>query len=103
MSGDGYYKRALEILSRSDVDYRYLVYKIAITRPSALVYIIDGEPIRRKKNEEEELKTKCLSLLRAGKKIEAIKEWRYATNIGLREAKDAVEALATEHGIYPNT
>jgi hypothetical protein len=33
------------------------------------------------------------------KKIEAIKLYRQQTGAGLKEAKDAVEALAAKHGI----
>ena len=40
-----------------------------------------------------------LDLLRQGRKIEAIKRYREATGVGLKEAKDAVEALAARHGI----
>jgi len=32
-------------------------------------------------------------LIRAGRKIEAIKAWRESTGVGLREAKEAVEEL----------
>ncbi|MFO0594496.1 MAG: ribosomal protein L7/L12 [Myxococcaceae bacterium] len=39
-------------------------------------------------------------LLRAGRKIEAIKRYRELTGVGLREAKDAVEAL--ERGQSPD-
>ncbi len=42
-----------------------------------------------------------LELLRAGRKIDAIKLYRKQTQAGLKEAKDAVEALAAEHGIVP--
>ena len=42
-----------------------------------------------------------LALLRAQKKIEAIKLFRSKTACGLKEAKDAVEALAAKHGISP--
>ncbi|HEY0073830.1 MAG TPA: ribosomal protein L7/L12 [Abditibacteriaceae bacterium] len=34
-----------------------------------------------------------VSLLRQGRKIEAVKIYRERTNLGLKEAKDAVEAL----------
>ena len=34
-----------------------------------------------------------VAALRAGNKIEAIKHYRAATGVGLKEAKDAVEAL----------
>jgi ribosomal protein L7/L12 len=34
-----------------------------------------------------------VSLLRQGRKIEAVKIYRERTNLGLKEAQDAVEAL----------
>jgi hypothetical protein len=40
-----------------------------------------------------------LALVRDRKKIEAIKIYRARTGIGLREAKDAVEAIARSHGV----
>jgi ribosomal protein L7/L12 len=40
-----------------------------------------------------------LELLAAGRKIAAIKLYREQTSCGLKEAKDAVEALAAQHGI----
>lgn len=40
-----------------------------------------------------------LELLAAGRKIAAIKLYREQTGRGLKEAKDAVEALAAQHGI----
>jgi len=40
-----------------------------------------------------------LELMRGGKKIEAIKIYRGRYNVGLKEAKDAVEALAGQRGI----
>jgi len=40
-----------------------------------------------------------LTLLREGKKIEAIKRYREQHGGGLAEAKDAVEALAAKHGV----
>lgn len=42
---------------------------------------------------------RILQLLAAGQKIAAIKLYREQTNAGLKEAKDAVEALAAQHGI----
>ncbi|MEV1287657.1 ribosomal protein L7/L12 [Micromonospora sp. NPDC049679] len=40
-----------------------------------------------------------LQELRAGRKIQAIKAYRAATGVGLKEAKDAVELLASQHGL----
>ena len=45
------------------------------------------------------LDAQIAELLRQGQKIEAIKCYREATGVGLREAKDAVEARAAELGI----
>ena len=42
-----------------------------------------------------------LELLAAGKKIAAIKIYREQMQAGLKEAKEAVEAIAAEHGIVP--
>ena len=47
----------------------------------------------------DELESQLLSLLRAGKKIQAVKLYREHHTTGLKEAKDAVEALAAQHGI----
>jgi ribosomal protein L7/L12 len=40
-----------------------------------------------------------LELMRGSKKIQAIKVYRERYGVGLKEAKDAVEALASQHGI----
>jgi ribosomal protein L7/L12 len=40
-----------------------------------------------------------LTHLRQGRKIEAIKVYRQATGVGLKDAKDAVDALGKQHGI----
>jgi hypothetical protein len=45
--------------------------------------------------------TQVLELLRAGKKIPAIKLYREKVGGGLKEAKDYVEALGLRHGIVP--
>lgn len=45
------------------------------------------------------LESQLLPLLRAGRKIEAIKLCRQEMGCGLKEAKDYVELLAAKHGI----
>jgi hypothetical protein len=40
-----------------------------------------------------------LELVRGGKKIQAIKVYRERHGVGLKDAKDAVEALAAQHGV----
>jgi large subunit ribosomal protein L7/L12 len=46
-----------------------------------------------------DLEKPILELLVVGKKIAAIKLYRERTGLGLKDAKDAVEALAARHGI----
>lgn len=48
---------------------------------------------------EGDLEQRVLVLLQGGKKIEAIRIYREQTGVGLKEAKDAVEALAGKHGL----
>jgi ribosomal protein L7/L12 len=45
------------------------------------------------------LESEVLALLEQGKKIEAIKVYRNRSGAGLKDAKDAVEALAKRHNI----
>lgn len=45
--------------------------------------------------------TQLVELVRGGRKIEAVKLYRERHGVGLKEAKDAVEALAGEAGVPP--
>ena len=49
----------------------------------------------------DSLEYQVLALMQGQKKIEAIKLYRQQTGVGLKEAKDAVEALAAKYGISP--
>lgn len=55
--------------------------------------LADGSPTT------DDFEFRLLQLLREGQKIAAIKLYREETGVGLKEAKDAVEALATRHGV----
>jgi len=48
------------------------------------------------------LEAEILGLMQGQQKIEAIKLYRQRTGVGLKEAKDFVEALAAEQGIAPS-
>jgi len=48
---------------------------------------------------ETDFETSLLRLLEQGQKIEAIRQYRAQTHAGLKEAKEAVEALAARNGI----
>ena len=68
-----------------------------------------GQPTARRSGESVEtsgvdpnsLEGQVLALMRDQKKIWAIKVYRENTGVGLKQAKDAVEALAAKHGINP--
>jgi ribosomal protein L7/L12 len=49
----------------------------------------------------ESLEGRILALMQAQRKIEAVKLFREQTGSGLKQAKDAVEALAAAHGVSP--
>jgi len=48
---------------------------------------------------DSDLEPEIVSLLEQGRKIEAVKLYREKTGVDLKEAKDAVEAIAAEHHI----
>lgn len=50
-------------------------------------------------NTNSELEPEVLAALNNGRKIEAIKALREARGIGLKEAKEQVEAYAKEHNL----
>lgn len=52
-----------------------------------------GQGERTELGERMELEERLAGLLRAGKKIQAVKELRVATNLSLKEAKDQIDAL----------
>ena len=69
---------------------------------AAVEQIGRGETPISKAAVEDDLDKQVLELVAAGQKIAAIKLVRERTNSGLKDAKDAVEALAARHGIVPS-
>jgi ribosomal protein L7/L12 len=58
-----------------------------------------GEPPPEDKPAAPALQSEIVALLEGRKKIEAIKLYRQRKGVGLKEAKDAVEAIAAQAGI----
>lgn len=71
----------INILSRNDLDYRDLVYKIAIRNPEAILshFIPDWVGVAK-------------SMYTPQNKIETIKYVRSMSSMGLKDAKEWVEA-----------
>lgn len=60
---------------------------------------VTGQPSEETAGPPTGMEAEVLGLMSGGQKIEAIKLYREKTGVGLKEAKDAVEALAAKHGI----
>ena len=55
--------------------------------------ILESLGVRAATPPSTDLEDEARELLRSGRKIQAIKLWRERTGMGLKEAKEAVEAL----------
>lgn len=80
------YKQAIEAVSSENVDWRQVAIEVAKMQPATF-----NEAVKRTKPWIGECKA-----LRDGpdtSKVDAIKLWRSMTGDGLKEAKEAVEAL----------
>ena len=87
-----YYAEAIEALTDPDIDFRRIVIDVAKHHPKIFL-----EATGRKF--DHGWRREVDTLLRAEKKINAIKLWRSETGLGLKEAKDAVEARQREIGL----
>lgn len=82
----------------------HLIYKLARDCRDLLVFDQQSRDVMRKLTVPEsyagyELSDTVKALIKANRKIEAIKELRTEVGCGLKEAKDAVEAYMHKHGI----
>ena len=66
------------------------------------VELYEDQLIRLADKPEVEVKPKWQRLADGGTKIPAIKEYRFQTNSGLKEAKDVVDKYWLDHGIQPH-
>jgi len=84
------YAEAITELERGQFAAIEIVYEIARKTPGVYVSAVKR---LRDREAEKDWEHKCTDLMRLGLKIEAIKACRTATGMGLKEAKDACEAL----------
>jgi ribosomal protein L7/L12 len=84
------YAAAITELEKAQFHAQDVLFEIARKTPGAYV-----SAVKRLRDREayKDWKQKCTDLMRSGLKIEAIKACRTATGMGLKEAKDACEAL----------
>lgn len=79
-----YYKHAIEILSKQDVNWRAIVYEIAKDHPKAIVDCF-----------REDWEVPVKEALGLGK-VPAIKLYREITGKSLKEAKEAVDKMVEQ-------
>jgi len=90
-----YMKEAIDVLEKyPSVQHSPLVVQILKDRPSTIVKAYESLNGVNKPWMEV-----VLNVLRSGRKIEAIKQLRALTDMGLKEAKEVVEELQEQHGI----
>lgn len=82
-----YYAQAIQVLADSKTDFRALAYEVAKANPKAVAKAAERLDVGFGWQKE------CASLMASDLKIQAIKRCREITGMGLKEAKDAVEAL----------
>ena len=104
-------RKLTEILELSDLmategegARAHRIYKLARDCRDLLVFDQQSRDVMRKLTVPEsyagyELSDTVKALIKANRKIEAIKELRTEVGCGLKEAKDAVEAYMHKHGI----
>lgn len=85
MKGRNWYSEAIDI-THGDTDFETLIVEIAKVHPKV---VVDAYA----KIYGATWQTRCVEVLRTGKKLEAIKLCRNLTGRTLLEAKHAVEAL----------
>jgi len=90
-------KEAIEIISLNPNLYKEILEEIVRKRPSAIVRAFEKIQKDEKGSNPNQVELKWLEevkkLLSDGRKIEAIKTYRYYAQIGLKEAKKAVDEL----------
>ena len=84
-----YYAEAIASLESQNLDFRRIVFEIAKRNPKALVDALKRiNPVVEPKWVQE-----CRDLIKADQFIAAIKHYRTMSGAGLKEAKDACDAL----------
>jgi len=84
-----YYAQAIQVLANSQADFKALIHEIAKVNPKAVASAAE----RLAPKAETPWQVKALQFMRDDSKIEAIKYCRTMTGMGLKEAKEACEAL----------
>ena len=96
------YGDAIRILMAEDIDHRQFAIEVAVAAPGLFLKVAKSLPTkaaghkfsRVEDAEQTKIDRYLTSLVKAGKKVEAIKAYRTMTDLGLKEAKDYVDQLS---------
>jgi hypothetical protein len=83
MNAQHIYQEAIDCLMAPTIDYRTIVIALAKRYPNVLIELANGT--------KEDWHVFVLEQLKKGEKVNAIKETRFRTGLGLKEAKDIVD------------
>jgi len=86
------YQKVLEVITdvNFDQDAKAILIQIAKTYPQV---VADAACFIKSDRRINGMSKEVMTALRAGRKIEAIRQYRYDTGAGLKDAKDAVEEV----------
>jgi ribosomal protein L7/L12 len=73
----------------------------AKTKIDEMVAVMNGTLAAATPSTDDELTAQVVEAARTAGLIAAIKQYREATGVGLKEAKDAVEAICRSRGVVP--
>lgn len=95
------YGDAIRVLMVEEIDYRQFAIEVAVAAPGLFLKVAKSLPTkaaghkssRVEDTEQTKIDKYLISLIKANKKIEAIKVYRTMTDLGFKEAKDYVDQL----------
>lgn len=96
------YSDAIRILMTEDIDHRQFAIEVAVAAPGLFLKVAKSLPTKAAGHksslvedaEQTKIDKYLISLVKAGKRVEAVKTYRTMTNLGLKEAKDYVDQLS---------
>lgn len=96
------YGDAIRVLMAEEIDHRQFAIEVAVTAPGLFLKVAKSLPTkaaghkssRVEDTEQTKINKYLTSLVKEGKKVEAIKVYRTMTGVGLKEAKDYVDQLS---------
>lgn len=84
------------LLESCDLDFRQIVYRIAISNPKSVIDAIAGKE-RNAKSNGPDLESRCADLINSFKKGDAVKLWRSETGATLKDAVANINRIERNH------